>query len=355
MASRQGACQGYVRDALARNAYSPLWNIVSHTLRLRTFHPNSAAQSIVGILSKFRDIIRGALGTYVLLDKLEAIRATLAGSAPNGSRMSADEMEMRLANQDSRSRATVLEAMRLLRAEYTVMPRFAFHQPTDYQMDSPAPRFEPAVHVPGEVLPLPAPPDRHGYSADDTEYLARGSYDADLIRAQIRRYLPLEQPIAIMDFGCSTGRVLRHFHPDHVTRGWQLHGVDVQALCIEWLRQHFPQEFIVYTGTTLPTLPFADNSLDVIYGLSVFTHIKYLWDAWLLELRRVLRPGGLLIQSIHTEHAWDFYHRNRQERWGRNDLARRIYDTPEMDVDWFHYGDISESQTFWKREVARRF
>ena len=309
----------------------------------------------MGILSKFRDIIRGALGTYVLSDKLEDIRATLAAPDSNGLGMSAGEVRLRLDHLEGRSRAAVLEAMRLLRAEYTVMPRFAFHQPTDYYMESPAPQFEPVVRVPGEALPLPAPPDRHGYPAEDAEYLARGRYEADLIRAQIGRYLPLEQPIAIMDFGCSTGRVLRHFHPDHIARGWQLYGVDVQALCIEWLRRHFPPEFVVYTGTTLPTLPFADNSLDVIYGLSVFTHIKYLWDAWLLELRRVLRPGGLLIQSIHTEHAWDFYHRNRQEGWGRQDLARRIYDTPAMDVDWFHYGDISESQTFWKREVARKF
>jgi SAM-dependent methyltransferase len=184
---------------------------------------------------------------------------------------------------------------------------------------------------------------------------AWGRYDANLIREQISRYLPSEQPLDIMDFGCSTGRVLRHFHADHRAFRWQLYGVDVQARCIEWLRRHFPPEFNVCTGTVLPSLPFADNSLDVIYGMSVFTHIKYLWDAWLLELRRVLRPGGLLIQSIHAEYAWEFYYKHRQEKWVRDGLSSRVHEVPTMNLDWFHYGDISVSQTFWKRDIAREF
>ena len=251
--------------------------------------------------------------------------------------------------------AIIEEAAQLLRAEFTVMPRFAYHQPIDYHRDSPPPTFEPPVFLPGNDLPLPAPVDRMGYPVDDAEYIDMGRYDADLVRAQIDKHLGLKRDLAIMDFGCSTGRVLRHFHSDHRTLGWQLYGVDIQARCIEWLRRNFPDEFIVYTGTVMPFLPFEDNSLDVIYGFSVFTHIKYLWDAWLLELRRVLRPGGLLIQTIHTENAWDFYYRHRQEGWVTSNHSPRVYNTPAMDLDWFHYGDISVSQAFWKRDVARKF
>ena len=252
-------------------------------------------------------------------------------------------------------RAAVEQAAGLMRAEYTVMPRFAFHQPTDYASDSPAPGFDPPVRVPGVELLLPPPAERMGYPADDAFYLEWGAYDAGLVKAQIERHLGLRPGLGIMDFGCSTGRVLRHFHAEAGSLGWRLHGVDIQARCIEWLRRHFPKEFTVYTGTVMPMLPFEDNSLDVIYGFSVFTHIKYLWDMWLLELRRVLKPGGLLIQTIHTENAWAFYHRNRHEPWVRNGHSARVYDTPEMDVDWFHSGDIAVSQAFWKREVAREF
>ncbi len=242
-----------------------------------------------------------------------------------------------------------------MRAEYTVMPRFAFHQPIDYLFDSPPPEFEPVVLVSGEKLPLPAIADRMGYPADDATYLDMGRYDADLLRGVIDKHLGLKPNLAIMDFGCSTGRVLRHFHADHEASNWQLHGVDIQARCIEWLRRHFPNEFNIFTGTVLPSLPFEDNSFDVIYGFSVFTHTKYLWDTWLLELRRVLRPGGLLIQTIHTENAWEFYYRHRQESWVRENHSSRVYETPAMDLDWFHCGDISVSQAFWKREIAREF
>ncbi len=247
------------------------------------------------------------------------------------------------------------QAVRRMRAEYTVMPRFAFHQPTDYLMESAPPEFDPPVFVAGEHLPLPPPAERMGYPADDAEYLDMGRYDADLIRVRIDEHRGLQGGLSILDFGCSTGRVLRHFYNEHRARGWNLHGVDIQARCIEWLRRHFPPEFVVHVGTVMPHLPFEDNSMDVVYGISVFTHTKYLWDFWLLELRRILKPGGLLIQTIHTEAAWDFYHRLRNEEWIRQALPPRVYDVPSMDVDWFHYGDIGASQTFWKREIAREF
>jgi SAM-dependent methyltransferase len=53
-----------------------------------------------------------------------------------------------------------------------------------------------------------------------------------------------------------------------------------------------------------PPLPFADNTFGLIFNHSVFTHIdEQRQDAWLTELHRVTRPGGLLILSIHGEIA----------------------------------------------------
>ena len=261
-------------------------------------------------------------------------------------RLVREELERQPRNQELMDRT-----LTTLREEYTVMPRFAFHQPINYHYDTEAPVFAPAVRVPGEMLPLPAVPDRMGYAADDREYLNWGAYDANIIRNLIEQHLGLRDNLKILDFGCSTGRVLRHFQVDHAQRGWGLHGVDIQAYCIEWLRRHFPQHFTVFTGTVFPTLPFEDNSLDVIYGISVFTHTKYLWDAWLMELRRCLKPGGLLIQTVHTENAWRYYHQHRDQDWVRKNHSARMYDSPMMDVDWFHSGDISVSQSFWKRDI----
>lgn len=243
-----------------------------------------------------------------------------------------------------------------VRAEYTVMPRFAFHQPLDYHESTLPPIFGSPVMVPGESLPVPAGEDRFGYSVEDTrEYLRWGRSDHDLILKVIEKHHTDTEGLHLLDFGCSSGRVLRHFEAEHRAKGWTLYGVDVQARAIEWMRNQFPSHFQVATTSVMPHLPFADGSIDVIYGFSVFTHIKYLWDAWLLELKRVLKPGGLLIQTVHAENAWDFYYKHRAEAWVQNALPRQLIETKNMDVDFFYYGDIGVSQVFWKREIVRSF
>ena len=157
-----------------------------------------------------------------------------------------------------------------------------------------------------------------------------------------------------MDFGCSSGRVLRHFVPEMKEHGWKVSGVDVSARRIEWMRRNFPPEFQVYTGMALPHLPFESNSFDVIYGLSVFTHLKYLWDPWLLELRRVLKPGGLLIQTIHTENAWAFFHKHGQEDWARNALGPLVVEDPVLSRDYVLSGDICDNQHSGKKKSLMR-
>jgi SAM-dependent methyltransferase len=253
------------------------------------------------------------------------------------------------------NRYAINRSLHMVRTEYTVMPRFGFHQPLDYHMDTFPPDFDSPVKVEGDLLPLPPVKERMGYAADNAEYLAWGRYDHDLVMKQIERHYDLRDGLRILDFGCSSGRVLRHFYKENRERNWKLFGVDIQARPIEWMRQNFPKEFCIYTGTVLPKLPFEDNSLDVIFGFSIFTHTKYLWDMWLLELRRALKPGGLLIQTFHSENAWDFYYKNQHESWVRENHSAHMLEHAQMPYDFFYYGDISVSQVFWKQETARTY
>ena len=244
--------------------------------------------------------------------------------------------------------------MQALRNEFTVIPRFAYHQPLDYAITTlPPPFLEP---VPNSPLPLPPVPERMGYSADDQEYLRWGKFDHDLIMERLTTSGGVFGPdTVVMDFGCSSGRVLRHFHEEHLAFGSKLIGVDVQARPIEWMRQNFPPHFCVYTGNVMPHLPFEDNSIDLIYGFSVFSLVKFLWDAWLLELRRVLKRGGILIQTIHAEQAWKFYYERRDEEWVRRALPSEVWSKPEMDLPFLYHGDVGVSQVFWKTDVAKAY
>lgn len=249
------------------------------------------------------------------------------------------------------------ETLSTLRREFTVMPRFAYHQPLDYLADTFPAVFDPIESRDGR-LPVPGPNDRMGYSPHNTdEYLETGKYDHDLVLGIVDEHHRAEASgdFRLLDFGCSSGRVLRHFDAERQARGWRLHGVDIQAKPIQWLREHFPREFEVSTVSAMPHLPYEDASMDVIYGISVFTHIKYLWDQWLLELRRVLKPGGLLVQTIHTENAWRFYFDNQHLDWVKNNHSPRMLQTRDMPVPYFYFGDIAVSQVFWTADTVRSY
>jgi len=237
-----------------------------------------------------------------------------------------------------------------------LMPKYQYHCPLDYQRESHPPFYEPAIRLAGVELPLPPPHLRGGYAPDDdTYYLEWGKNDHDRIIGMISKYGEHKPRMTILDWGCASGRVLRHFHAEHKELGWRLLGIDVQAYSIHWLRENFPKEFEVICGTTMPHLPYCDSSIDVIYGLSVFTHTKYLWDTWLTELKRVVKPGGLVIQTVQCERAWRFYYGQRDVDWVRERLPQSMLEQPELTEDFFLYGDGLISQTFFKEEVIRKY
>jgi SAM-dependent methyltransferase len=67
--------------------------------------------------------------------------------------------------------------------------------------------------------------------------------------------------------------------------------------------QHLSPPLYFAVNTTLPPLPFESNSFDMIYCGSVFTHIADLAELWLVELRRLLKPGGFLYATVHDKHS----------------------------------------------------
>ena len=79
-----------------------------------------------------------------------------------------------------------------------------------------------------------------------------------------------------------------------------------------WCQQHLSPPFKFATTTSFPHLPFEDGYFDLIQSFSVFTHICDLAEAWLLELRRILRPGGVLYLTVHDKHTIDLiFKKNR--------------------------------------------
>jgi SAM-dependent methyltransferase len=124
---------------------------------------------------------------------------------------------------------------------------------------------------------------------------------------------------AILDFGCGCGRTMRHFKSQSglyagstaYLRKVQLHGTDYNPELIAWCRQHLPfAEFGV--NDARPPLRYRDGQFDLVYALSVFTHLPEPEQfTWLAELTRVLKPGGLILLQTsgrlyaeNVSHEW---------------------------------------------------
>lgn len=135
---------------------------------------------------------------------------------------------------------------------------------------------------------------------DPGAYLASGELHATAVRdAAARHGLDLGDGHRVLEFGCGFGRVLRWW--PEVSPGVEAWGVDLVAERVAWARTHLPASFRLTTCTTAPHLPFPDGAFDLVYACSVIPHISELADAWILELRRVLAPGGLAYLTVYDE------------------------------------------------------
>jgi SAM-dependent methyltransferase len=108
----------------------------------------------------------------------------------------------------------------------------------------------------------------------------------------------------VLDFGCGAGRVLRHFDAE-AERTEAFSGCDVHPASIEWLDEHLCPPFQVFRNDADPPLPLADASVDLVYAFSVFSHLTTTASAWLLELRRILRPDGILLVTFQGPGFWE--------------------------------------------------
>jgi SAM-dependent methyltransferase len=106
----------------------------------------------------------------------------------------------------------------------------------------------------------------------------------------------------VLDLGCGCGRSLVPLSLRYP--GPAYHGCDIDEPAIAWLRRHHP-ELRVGVNAFAPPLPHGAGSFDLVYAISLFTHLDERGqDAWLAEVRRVLAPGGVGVLTIHGAEAF---------------------------------------------------
>jgi SAM-dependent methyltransferase len=151
---------------------------------------------------------------------------------------------------------------------------------------------------------LPATCDRELYHGDrHYDWWLSGLLDYLKINKIMVKYgRPLKAGDAFYEMGCASGRVLRHF----VVQRDDLNvwGSDINNRHVEWMRLNLPKNIKIFQNTILPQLPLESNGIDIACAFSVFTHIDDLDFAWLCEIRRVLKKGGLFYVTIHSDDTW---------------------------------------------------
>jgi SAM-dependent methyltransferase len=169
---------------------------------------------------------------------------------------------------------------------------------------------------------LPLPPSTLIYqvagTADIPWFLEAGARAAESIQATLRRNgLELEAFRRILDFGCGCGRVARHWAALPV----EICGTDLHPGAIVWCQRNLPfGRFFV--NDISPALPFEEGRFNLVYALSVFTHLpSALQRPWLLELLRVTAPGGYLLISTHGERYLPVLSAEQQSRFRAGELV----------------------------------
>jgi ubiquinone/menaquinone biosynthesis C-methylase UbiE len=198
-------------------------------------------------------------------------------------------------------------------------------------------------------FPVPPLAMWQGYGKTSDAYIASG-------KEHVHKMLEILQEAnfslrgkRVLDLGCGGGRMIRHLK--EFADSGEIWGTDVCSEYILWCKQYLRAPFNFATTTTIPHLPFEDRYFDFVYTGSVFTHIDDLQDSWLLEIRRVLSPGGMFYVTIHDDHTIELLDTVYKNGWFEKYLnADPVYLAQKKKAGMIVVGRSTDSQVFYDLE-----
>ncbi|HVC16321.1 MAG TPA: class I SAM-dependent methyltransferase [Rhodanobacter sp.] len=148
------------------------------------------------------------------------------------------------------------------------------------------------------LVPPPMLRYRVHRALDEASYTRNGIYLSDLVAGHIKALFPQTTGLKVLDFACGPGRVIVGLKEK--LPGIQLYGSDIDREAISWASQHLADIASFSRNELLPPATFATDEFDVIYSISLFTHLdEELQNRWLREMMRMLKPGGVLVATTH--------------------------------------------------------
>ena len=148
---------------------------------------------------------------------------------------------------------------------------------------------------------------------DDVHAMGRGPlasagslYYADLLSDTLRRVgASMDDVRRGLDFGCSSGRVVRVLAACWPEAEW--HGCDPNGDAIAWASEHLPEATFTQSPQD-PPLPYEEAAFDFVCAISIWSHYgETAAIRWLDEMHRIVRPGGHLVLTTHGLQSIAFY------------------------------------------------
>lgn len=147
--------------------------------------------------------------------------------------------------------------------------------------------------------------DQHSgsYSEKIGEMIAPFGQSHDFfVRSKVDILLPIlatirgdTSKLKVLDIGCGVGLV----HPYIVNSVGELHATDISSASLDVAGRTNPHvRYLPYDGNTLP---YDAASFDCAYAICVMHHVPVpQWQSFLQEMRRVVRPGGVMVIIEHN-------------------------------------------------------
>ncbi len=144
----------------------------------------------------------------------------------------------------------------------------------------------------------------------------------------------------ILDLGCGNGRlleVLKNKKIDYI-------GIDASEELIKIAKENYPQENFQVADAL--SLPFPDNYFHKVFAIRSFHHFpsKKIREQFLQEVKRVLKPNGLLILTVWS--VW--YSKNRK---GLKQIIKNLF----LKIIGKSKLDFGDALIPWNNETMRYY
>jgi ubiquinone/menaquinone biosynthesis C-methylase UbiE len=145
---------------------------------------------------------------------------------------------------------------------------------------------------PGLIIP----PDYYLYETyrlNYEEFFKDGEQTAKEIISWTSKYLG-QNPLKILDWGCGVSRIVMHVQK-FTNDNSAIYACDINEEMISFNKMHYKN--VLYSLVAYqPPLTYDSGYFDLVYGLSIFTHIEAVMQfEWVKELYRILGEGGILL------------------------------------------------------------